>query len=110
MSRVALVLLGAYLCVVGAVVHRHLLEVAGTSVPWGLLLALVATFAVATAAGRFVPLGGAWIGLGWTTTLLLQEAVSGGSVVVAGDARGWGFMLGGLAVLAVAVVRAPRAL
>lgn len=110
MSRAALALLGAYVCVLGVVVHRHSTEVAGLTVPWGLLLGLAATFAVAVAATHWVPLGGAWIALGWTVTLLLQEIAASGSVVVAGDGVGWGFMLGCLALLAVAVVRAPRAL
>lgn len=110
MSRAAFALLGVYVCVLGMAVHRHRTEVAGLTLPWGLLLALAATCAVAVAAAHWVPLGGAWVALGWTATLLVQDATASDSVVVAGDGLGWGFMLGGLALLAVAVVRAPRAL
>ena len=42
-TRLGLVLLGAYVALIGAVVHRHQVELLGVDWPWGLALALGAT-------------------------------------------------------------------
>lgn len=108
MKRAALVLLGAYVGVVGAFVHRHVWRSHGVDWPWGVLLAVVVTYAVVLAAERIVPTGGAWFGLGWGIVLLAQQFSPGGSYLVASDWLGWSFTIGSLGAIVVGVVRTPR--
>jgi hypothetical protein len=108
LGRLGLVLLGGYVGVVGAVVHRHRVEALGVVWPWGLLLALVATGAVAVATGRFVRLGESWYALGWAAMLLVQLASPGGSYLVAADGLGWTYTILGLGVLGFVAVRNSR--
>ncbi|GAA2083028.1 hypothetical protein GCM10009821_25020 [Aeromicrobium halocynthiae] len=105
-----MVVLGLVVGLHGAVVHRLASPVVGVDLPWGLLLALVATGLVAWAAAVAVPVGAAWFGLGWTLALVAQQGAGAGSYLVAGDALGWTFMGGGLAlIVAVAARLSPQA-
>lgn len=108
MKRAALALLGAYVGVMGAFVHRHTWQVEGVEWPWGLLLAIIATYVVALAAERVAPVGGAWFGLGWGIALLAQQFSPGGSYLVASDWLGWSFTIGCLGAIVLVVVRTPR--
>ena len=108
LARVGVLLLGAWVGALGAVVHRMTVGVGGLDVPWGLVLALVATLATAVACDGLVRVGAAWFGFGWTLVLLLQQVQSTGSYLVASDTLGWTFTIGGLGVCAAAVVVAPR--
>ena len=108
MKRAALVVLGGYVGVVGAVVHRHSWRSLGVEWPWGLLLAIVATYAVVLAADRVMQVGGAWFGLGWGIVLLAQQFSPGGSFLIARDWLGLSFTIGCLGAIVVGVVRTPR--
>jgi len=107
-TRAALAVLGAYVGVLGAFVHRHVWRLDGVDWPWGLVLVVVATYAVVVAAERFIPVGGAWFGLGWGIVLLAQQFSPGGSNLVSSDWLGWSFALGSLGAIVVGVVRTPR--
>lgn len=108
LARVGLVLLGSYVSLAGALVHRHRIELLGVTWPWGLVLALVATGAVAIAAGRFRPVGGSWYALGWTLMLIVQSLALGGSYLVAEDWLGWSYTGLGLGVVGFVLVRDSR--
>lgn len=107
LRRPALVLLGILTGTLGAVVHRHDTSVLGVDWPWGLALAVAATAVVAWASAGLVRVGAAWFGLGWTLAIVLQQTVSRGSYLVAGDLVGWSFLGLGLGAVALVVVRAP---
>jgi len=107
-KRAALALLGAYVGVVGAVVHRHAWRSFGIDWPWGLVLAIVATYALVLAADRVTAVGGAWFGLGWGVALLAQQFSPGGSYLIASDWLGWSFTIGCLGAIVVGVLRTPR--
>ncbi len=109
MKRASLVLVGAYLCVVAAFVHRHTSTLADTEIPWGLVLALVATAAVVLAASELMRVGGAWLGLGWAATLTALQLSPGGSYLVATDVTGLTFAAGSLALIVWGALRSPRA-
>lgn len=108
MRRAALGLLGLYVCVLGAVVHRHVWVVGGIEWPWGAVLATAATYVVALAAGLVVRLGAAWFALGWAVGLLALQWSPGGSYLVATDWLGWGFTVSSLGVVVLAVLKPPR--
>lgn len=105
MRRAILVVLGAYLCVIGAVVHRHTVHAIGVQWPWGLALAILATYVVVLGAARFAPLGGAWLGLGWGVALMAQQLSPSGSYLVASDWLGWSFTAGCLGAIVLGVLR-----
>lgn len=105
----ALVLLGLYACLTATIVHRHTAAIDNLDLPWGLLLALVAAYSIARAVDRWAPLGAAFFALGWALGLTLPMLVPGDSYLVAEDWLGMTFMLGGVAALALAVVRGSRA-
>ena len=107
-KRVALVIVGAYLCVVGALVHRQEAYVHGVAWPWGLVLVLAATLAVVRAAMRFSRMGAAWLGLGWALALTGLQFSPGNSYLVASDWLGWAFTAGCLGVIVFGAVRTPR--
>jgi hypothetical protein len=107
-KRVALALLGAYVGVIGAVVHRHTVHTAGLHWPWGSALAIGVTYVVAVAAGRWIPVGAAWFGLGWAVVLMVQQLAPGGSYLIAGDWLGWTYTLGCVGGIALGVARPPR--
>ena len=106
-TRLGLVLLGVYIALIGAVVHRHRVELLGVEWPWGLALALGATAAVAVAAGhvRRVRVGETWFALGWAAVILGQSVAPSGSFLVADDWLGWAYSLLGMGSLAAVMVR-----
>ncbi len=106
--RLGLVLLGGFVGLAGAVVHRHQSELLGVVWPWGLMLALMAAAAVAMAAGNLHRLGEAWFTIGWGLVLLIQPWSPGGSYLVADDWLGWSFSIGGMGALGLVVVRNSR--
>lgn len=97
---------GAVLCVAGIAVHRQ--RTGG--VPWGIVLVLVTVFVVATACGLLAERPGTVLfSLGYVVLLLLvlgQRAE--GDYLIASDPLGYGFLLGSVIVLGIAVVRTPR--
>ena len=99
---------GAYLCVVGAIAHRHATYVAGVEVPWGTVLAVITTYAMVLAAARIVRVGGAWLGMGWAVALTAQQLSPGGSYLVASDWLGWLFIIGSLGAIVLGVLRPNR--
>jgi hypothetical protein len=107
-KRAGLVVLGAYVGVIGAIVHRHVWWAGGVQWPWGLVLVAAATYAVAFASGRVVPVGAAWFGIGWAVVLMAQQLVPGDSYLVASDWLGWSYTIACLGVIIVAVARPPR--
>ncbi len=107
-ARLGLVALGAYVALIGAVVHRHRVELLGVDWPWGLALALAVTAVVAVAAGRVGRVGETWFALGWALVTLAQSLSPGGSYLVAGDWLGWAYTLLGLGSLGLIVVRNSR--
>lgn len=107
MKRAALVVVGVYLCGVGALAHRHAVDANGVRWPWGLVLTILATYAVVVAAARFTRLGGAWLGMGWAVGMLGQQLSPGGSYLIASDWLGWSFTAGCLGVIVLGVLRAP---
>lgn len=106
-KRVVLVVVGAYLCLVGAVVHRQTAYVHGVGWPWGLVLVLGSTYAVVRAAMGFTRLGAAWLGLGWAAVLTALQLSPGNSYLVATDWLGWVFTAGCLGVIVVGAARTP---
>ena len=111
LKRIALVAVGAYLCLVGALVHRQTAYVHGVDWPWGLVLVLLGTVAVVRAAMQFLRMGGAWLGLGWAAALmalqLWYQFSPGHSYLVTTDWLGWAFIAGCLGVIVVGAVRTP---
>jgi hypothetical protein len=107
-KRAVLLLLGAYVGVVGALVHRHTWRVGGIDWPWGLVLAVVATYVLVLAAGMSLPVGGAWFALGWGAALVVQQLAPGGDYLVAADGLGWSYVGAGLGAIVLGVVRPPR--
>ncbi len=100
--------LGVVLGLASLMVHREALRVSGVPLPWGLLLGLGTTYSVVTglsltAAGVR---GSAGCGAGWLLLVLAaQRTRPEGDFLVAGDGLGLGFVLGGMVVVAAAVVR-----
>jgi len=109
-TRLGLVLLGAYVALIGAVVHRHQVELLGVDWPWGLALAIGATAAVAVAAGhvRRVRVGETWFALGWSLAIFGQSLAPTGSFLVANDWLGWVYSLLGMVSLGAVIVRNSR--
>jgi hypothetical protein len=98
-------LLGVVLAVLAVPAHRHGSTVAGTTLPWGLLLSLV-TVCWCGIVLRGWELATVGIALGWAALLLvLLPGGSGGDYVFVNDLRGWGLVAGGL-VVAVALLAA----
>jgi hypothetical protein len=106
--RAALVVLGAYVGILGALVHRHTWRSDGTDWPWGLVLTVLVTYVVVVAADRVAPVGGAWFGLGWAIVLMGQQLSSGAGYLVADDWLGWSFTIGSVGAIVLGVVRPPR--
>lgn len=106
--RLGLVLLGLYVALVGAIVHRHSVEIWDIAWPWGLVLAVVTTAAVAVAAGRIDRLGEAWYSLGWMLVLVVQSLAPGGSYLVANDWLGWCYSGLGAGSLWAVMIRSSR--
>jgi hypothetical protein len=99
LRNAACLLLGAAVATAALAVHRDL-------PPWGLLLALGATYATAWWLLRSTrPVGGAMYVAGWLAVLAV--ALLGrpeGDYVIANDVRGWTMILGGLGLVVLGVV------
>lgn len=96
--------LGAVAGILGSFVHAQ--RVAG--LPGGLLAALALSAAVFVAAGLLVAArsGAAAAAAGWFLVVLLLSAPRPeGDLVVAGNALGYGWLLGGTVVAGLAVAR-----
>jgi hypothetical protein len=106
--RVALVVVGAYVCLLGAVVHRQVWVVGGATWPWGLVAVIGVTALVTVAAGHVTRIGGAWIALGWAGALLSLQWSPGGGYLVASDGLGIAFTVGCLGVIVLAVTVRTR--
>jgi hypothetical protein len=104
LTRLALGLLGAYVAVLGMVVHRQRAELLGVEWPWGLALAIGVAVVAAVAAGHVRRMGESWFMLGWVLVVLAQAAAPGGSYLVAADWLGWTFTLLGMGCLGLVVV------
>lgn len=102
---------GSLTAVCGLAVHRHVWRDLPVALPWGVLLALTTVFAVVRAAGLIAATSGlAGAALGWLgAMLLLQPPRAEGDFLLAGDTLGYVFLLGGMAVVAAAVVTGVNA-
>ena len=108
-------LLGAAVAVMALLTHRDAVRVADVLVPWGLALATLGSV-LPSLALRSLGVGklaiGAY-GAGWClVVLVLLEGRGEGDYLIAGDVRGWGFLVvASLAVVAVTLAglggRAP---
>jgi Family of unknown function (DUF6113) len=98
---------GVVASLAGAIVHRHAVRPGDLLLPWGLLLALAAVFAVVVAAGRLLGGRGALgVAIGWAVVLLwLQQVRPEGDYLFAADFLGNVYVFGGMLTVAVAVVR-----
>lgn len=108
MLRVALVALGVYVCLLGAVLHRQVWHAGGVDWPWGLVVAIAVTGVVTIAANGVLRIGGAWIGLGWAVGLLALQWSPGGGYLVASDWLGQAFTMGSLGSIVVGVALRPK--
>jgi len=105
--RVALFLVGMLTALAGTLVARASVTVGSTALPWGLLLTLVTTLAVARAGATLSGFGGAVaIAVGWFVTVGTFVLVSpGGDQLIGSDWTGLGFMGLGVVVVGVVVIR-----
>lgn len=108
LRQAALALLGLYVCLVASIVHRHTYVVGGIDLPWGIVLGILAAYSVARSVKRWVRSGDLFFALGWAIGLTLPMFSPGGSYLIAEDWLGMSFMFGGLAVLALAIIRGSR--
>lgn len=108
MLRAALVVVGAYVCLLGAVVHRQVWVAGGVTWPWGLVAAVGVTALVAVAAGQVMRIGGAWLALGWAGALLLLQLSQGDSYLVASDGLGLVFTGASMGAIVLAVAMRTR--
>lgn len=108
MLRAALVVLGAYVCLLGAVLHRQVWRADDVSWPWGLVVVIAVTGLVTVAANGLARVGGAWLALGWAAALLALQWSPGGSYLVASDGLGMTFTAGCLGVIVLCVALRPR--
>lgn len=107
-GRAAVFLLGLYVCLAATIAHRHTAEWGGVTVPWGVILAVVGSYATARGAEAVVRSGTVWFVLGWALGLVVPMLAPGDSYLVAQDGLGLTFMAAGVGSLAIAAVRAPR--
>lgn len=108
LRRAGLTVLGIYVCLLGAIVHRQVWRAADVTWPWGLVAVVAVTFVVTVAATRAMHLGGAWLALGWAAALLALQWSPGGGYLVASDWLGLSFTVGCLGVIVLCVVLRPR--
>ena len=104
-TAVATLVLGVVVGALGTVMHRSI-------PPWGLVICLALAFAAAITArawGGLVALAGYAIGLFVAVQVLAQKGPGGDTLVPDGQAIGWWWVLGSIAVTIVAGVL-PRAL
>ena len=108
MLRGALAALGVYVCLLGAVVHRQVWQAGGVDWPWGLAAAIAVAAVVTLAANGLLPIGGAWVALGWGLGLLFLQWSPGGGYLVASDPLGLSFTVGSLGAIVLGVVLRPK--
>lgn len=108
LQRAGLAVLGVYVCLLGAVVHRQVLRADGTTWPWGLVVVVLVTLVVTLAADGVMRLGAVWLALGWAAGLLALQWSPGGGYLVASDWLGYSFTVGCLGVIVLCVVVRPR--
>lgn len=114
LARVATLLgaaaLGAVVAMAGLLAHRDAARLGAVPLPWGLVLALLAAFAVVVAAGSLAGASAAALAAGgWVVCVLL--ALRGrpeGDFLMAADALGQIFTWGGMVTVAAAFVVALR--
>lgn len=106
--RVVAGLAGLWAGLMASFVHRHLLDVGGLELPWGLVVGVVATFLAARGAEALVTLGTACFAVGWAAAVLAPMMAGSDSYLVADDTLGWVFTLGGGGALVVASQWKPR--
>ena len=100
----AALLAGVVAGVLGSCAQQYV--VGAARLPVGVLLAvlLLGALAVAVQAGARTRWGGTGLAIGWFAAVTLASSRRReGDVLVPGDARGWAFLLGGTAVLGLAV-------
>lgn len=101
-------LLGATVAVSAVVLHRAVVDLGGFSVPWGAVLGVGGSVVVSLGVGSLTR--AAWpvaaYGIGWcAAVVLLLAGRPEGDYLVAGDGRGWGFLVGGaLAMVSVTLL------
>ena len=105
--RAGLVLAGVLTALAGTLVARASAVVGSTVLPWGLILTLVTTLAVARAGAALSGFGGAVaVGAGWFVTVAAFVLVSpGGDQLIGSDWTGLGFMGLGVVVVGAVVIR-----
>lgn len=105
--RAGLVLVGVLTAVAGTLVARASVSIGSTALPWGLVVTLVTTLAVARAGAALSGFGGAVaIGAGWFVTVGMFAVVSpGGDQLIGSDWTGLGFMGLGVVVVGAVVIR-----
>lgn len=108
MVRLGLLLLGAWVGVLGMLVHRQSVFAGGLTWPWGLIVVLAVTVVVARASSGLQRVGAAWFALGWVAILMIERLVGGDSYLVATDWVGWTFMLGSLGLIGWEVVHSSK--
>ena len=100
--------LGAVVCLAGIIVHRYAVLPSGLVLPWGLVLGLATPYAVIRAV-NVTPValrGSVGFGVGWLLFMLVaHRSRPEGDFLIAGDWIGTVFVLGGMAVVALAVIR-----
>ena len=102
----ATAVLGAALALLAASLHRMVWRTGDLTLPWGIVLGVAASVAGAVAAGVLLGRRAGTLALaaGWLVTLfLLLRGRPEGDYVVASDALGWGFLVAGVATMAVLV-------
>ena len=102
------VALGAMVCLAGLVVHRQALRPAGMVLPWGLVLGVGRGYAVirAVKATPVAVRGSAGCGAGWLLSVVVPHRPrTEDDLMVAVDWLGTAFVLGGMALVALAVLR-----
>lgn len=110
LGLLALVLLGAFAGLAGVVVSRQGVDAFGVRLPYGLVLAVVATALLFREGGIALGRPGALAAIvGWA--ILVVAALwpkPEGDIVVGGDLLGAGFVLLGMFAAAWNLVRTPR--
>ncbi|RLV55803.1 hypothetical protein D9V41_10125 [Aeromicrobium phragmitis] len=105
-GRLACVAIGGYAALLGVLVHRQRLELAGLGLPWGLLVVLMLAWLIAASAAYLADLGPVWAGGAWAFVVLLVQL--GRDVLVSSDAAGWTFTLAPLLIFVVITWRSPH--
>lgn len=104
-KRAALTFLGLYVCTIASIVHRHTTEVLGLDIPWAMVLGFVAAYSIARVVRLWTRSGDLFFALGWAIGLTVPMLSPGGSYLIAQDWLGITFLAGGLAALALAIIR-----